>query len=92
MSEWISVDDRMPEPGILVMVYSPPQIGDYPDSVRIAFDGIDPESDGDYWLEHGENYEHYCSVAKGGDVEWCGPSEKAPYTHWMPLPSPPVSE
>ncbi|MBG6289481.1 DUF551 domain-containing protein [Pseudomonas nitroreducens] len=90
MSEWIRCSEQMPEPGVLVMVYSPPQPGDYPDSVRIDFDVIDPESDGDYWVNHGEHYEHWCCIAKGGDdIEWRGPSEKAPYTHWMPLPEPP---
>ncbi|TLX52783.1 hypothetical protein DN824_21995 [Stutzerimonas nosocomialis] len=86
-ARWISVEERMPEPGVTVLVYAPPQPGDHPGDVRISFDGIDPESDGDYWIDHGEHYEHYCCVAKGGDVDWHGPSEKAPYTHWMPLPA-----
>lgn len=39
------------------------------------------------WMQHNDNYEHYCMVAKGGsDISWSGPSEKAPYTHWMPIP------
>ncbi|MDU9398078.1 DUF551 domain-containing protein [Pseudomonas sp. zfem003] len=90
MSQWIKCSERMPESGVLVMVYSPPQPGDYPDSVRIDFDAIEPESEGDYWINHGEHYEQWCIIAKGGDdIEWRGPSEKAPYTHWMPLPAPP---
>lgn len=89
--QWISVDDRMPPPGETVMVYSPPEPGDHPGDVRISFDAIDPESDGDYWIAHGENYEHWCCIAKGGDdIDWHGPSEKAPYTHWMSLPPPPA--
>lgn len=87
---WFSVDDRLPEPGVTVMVYSPPQPGDYPDDVRISFDGIDPDSDGDYWIAHGEHYEHYCAVAKGGDHSWSGPSQKAPYTHWRYVPDIPA--
>lgn len=88
---WISVEERLPEPGMGVLVYTPPQPGDWPDSVRISIDGIDPESDGDYWVEHGEHYEHWCCIAKGGDdINWHGPSEKAPYTHWMPLPDLPA--
>ncbi len=90
MSEWIKCSERLPEPGVTVMVYAPPQPGDWPDTVRISFDGIDPEGDDPtYWMDHGEHYEHYCCVAKGGDHDWTGPSEKAPYTHWMPLPEPP---
>lgn len=85
--QWISLDDRLPVSGVLVMVYTPPQPGDYPDDIRISFDYIDPDSDGDTWYYHDEHYEHFCCVGKGGDgIEWRGPSEKAPYTYWQPLP------
>lgn len=87
---WVSVNDRLPDPGMLVLVYSPPQPGDWPDSIRIEFDFIDPDSDGPFWHNHSEHYEHYCCVAKGGSgVEWTGPSANASYTHWMPLPPSP---
>lgn len=85
-SPWIPMTERMPEPGVTVMAYTPPQPGDYPDDFRITFDAIDPESDGDYWMAHGEHYEHWCCIAKPADHDWQGPSEKAPYTHWMPVP------
>jgi hypothetical protein len=49
---------------------------------------LDFKEDG-VWAHHNDHYEHYCAVAKGGcDVEWIGPSEKAPYTHWKSLGSP----
>ena len=72
---------------VLVMVYIPPQKDDDPESVRIDFDFIDTGIAEDYWYNHGENYEHFCCVAKPeGSI---GPKEKAPYTHWMPLPKAP---
>jgi hypothetical protein len=73
----------------LVMVYSPPTEEDWPDSNRVKFDHIDTDIGKDYWFDHGEHYEHYCCVGK--PVGSIGPREKAPYTHWMPLPTSPDS-
>lgn len=91
MSEWISVSERLPEPGVTVLVYTPPQPDDWPDSVRIELDGIDPEDDDKTsWAGHNRHYEEWCCIAKGGDsIDWHGPSEKAPYTHWTPIPEKP---
>ena len=86
MSEWISVDERLPEVGVLVLVFVPPS--KYQDHSDMRFDCIDPnDDDAASWYEHNEHYEHFCCIAKPpGSI---GPSEKAPYTHWMPLPPPP---
>jgi hypothetical protein len=88
--EWISVDDRMPDAGVLVVVYSPPTEYDWPGYDNISFDCIDPEDDDHAtWKGHNEHYEHYCCVAKGeGSV---GPSADAPYTLWAPIPKLPSS-
>ena len=91
LSGWISVDERLPEVGELVLVYSPPQPGDYPDDVRISFDCIDPNDDDHAsWMGHNEHYEYYCCVAKPEGST--GPSEQAPYTHWHALPAAPGTE
>jgi len=86
--KWIRVDERLPSVDQLVMVYSPPTQYDHPGEVNINFDCIDPNDDDHAsWLNHNEHYEHFCCVAKPeGSI---GPSEKAPYTHWMPIPPPP---
>jgi hypothetical protein len=87
-NQWISVDERLPEVGVLVLVYSPPTKYDHPGDMNIGFDCIDPnDDDHKSWLNHNEHYEHFCCVAKPeGSV---GPSADAPYTHWMPLPEAP---
>lgn len=88
VQQWISVDDRLPEAGIPVLVYTPNGPDDYPEDINIRFDFICP--DYEYWHNHSEHYEHFLCIAKGGaDCPMTGPAENAPYTHWMPLPAPP---
>ena len=51
-ASWISVDERLPEVGVTVLVYEPFRHGeDWPDTVRIFFDYICPDYDG--WRTHG---------------------------------------
>lgn len=93
MAGWISVDERLPEVGVTVLVYEPFRHGeDWPGTVRISFDHICPDYEG--WHDHCASYEHFMAVggvnACGPDVTCVGPSEKAPYTHWQPLPAPPL--
>lgn len=79
-SPWVAVSERLPKPGVSVLVYSP--------SDALYFDHIDEDcDDGDRWYGHDQSYEHYCNVAKpAGSV---GPDCEAPYTHWMLIPEPP---
>ncbi len=81
---WIPVTESLPEKGVSVLVYSPT-----PEDGYVAIDCIDEDCDsGERWYAHSEGYDHYCSVAKG-DFPHTGPSEQAPYTHWMPYPDVP---
>lgn len=87
--EWIPVSERLPETGVMVIVRSPAQDGDWTDDDRIAFDHI--SEDYEDWHAHCESFEHYMAVggsnAAGPDVVCTGPSQKAPYTHWTPIPA-----
>lgn len=83
---WISVAERLPEVGIDVLVYEPSRPDDWPGTLRVYIDHISEDYEG--WYSHGEAYEHYLAVA-GADVTCTGLSEKASYTHWMPLPAAP---
>lgn len=86
---WISVDERLPPVSELVVVFTPWCENDWPGSVNIGLDCIDPNDDEHAsWEGHNNHYEHYCCVAKGEDCT--GPSEKAPYTHWHALAPIPV--
>ena len=75
-SPWIPVSERLPEDHVLVVVlwYE----SDSDDSRRIDIDYIEEEMWGD-WFNRAEHF----NIAGGN----C--NEEAPYTHWMPLPSPP---
>lgn len=85
--EWQPIETAPKD--VLVMVYTPPQTTDWPDAIRIGFDYIDSGIAEDYWYNHGEDYEHFCCVSKPEGST--GPKEKALYTHWMPLPPPPLN-
>ena len=84
--KWISVKDRLPEKGVPVLVFVPRK-GD--EEKYITIDLLDPDSDGDIWYWHNDNYERYVLAGPPGSI---GPSEEAPYTHWQPLPEPPKGE
>jgi hypothetical protein len=84
---WISVNDRLPEDDLPVMVYTPARDGE---EERIDFEF---RYEG-CWYHHNDSYDHYMAVGGPNAVpgELCtGPDAEAPYTHWMPLPPPPVS-
>ena len=60
-------------------------------------DSTDPENperhDFDYledgvWANHHDNYDHFVCCAPAGSI---GPSEEAPYTHWLDIPEVPAA-
>ena len=90
---WLPIESA-PKDGTLVVLYSPNGPDDWPDSFQVTFDYFC--EDYENWFHHSEAHEHYMAVggsnACGPDVVCTGPSEKAPYTHWMPLPAAPVAK
>jgi hypothetical protein len=81
---WIPCAEN-PADGTVAIVYVPESAEEYAD-IR-----IDCWED-DRWVSHSESYEHYMIVGGAAAVpgETCtGPSEDAPYSHWMALPTPP---
>ena len=85
-AQWISVEDRLPDDNELVLVYTPGDDG------GTEFDFIE----GGVWSDHEDSYQHFLDIGGssgcGDDVSVTGPSQEAPYTHWMPLPEGPDSE
>lgn len=80
MSEWISVEDRLPDEGVPVWGAT---LGQFPMIAALQVD-----ADGWLW---GEVYAHYpsdgkwaCDYEVNDDYSWI--------THWMPLPEPPKGE
>ncbi|WFQ80947.1 DUF551 domain-containing protein [Xenorhabdus sp. SF857] len=86
--EWIKCSDRLPENGTHCLVFTPDSDEE---NSRIDFEYYDY----DFWHFHSDNYEHFMMVGGTAAVPDCvcvGPSEVAPYTHWMPLPEIPKGE
>jgi len=79
---WISVERELPPEEELVLVYTPPRGIHYDECVDFdwIFEGM--------WYNHNDFYEHYIIV--GGPKLGPGPSEEAPYTHWMRIPELPT--
>jgi hypothetical protein len=89
-ASWVPVSERLPDDGAAVLVYTPPRNGE---EERMSFDCRD---DG-VWFKHNDCHEHYMAVTGGkgclDDGTPCtGPSEEAPYTHWMRVSPPSTAD
>ncbi len=79
MSAWQTIDTA-PQEEVLVVVYWRDENGEHHE-----FDFREEERDWN-WHFHEELVEYAYMVAPPGSRM---PPERAPYTHWMPLPPPP---
>jgi hypothetical protein len=75
MSDWISVEERLPEEGILCNVFWYED-----DHWQMEIDYIEEGMWG-AWFNRAEHF----NIA-GGNCK-----EEAPYTHWMQIPIPPIN-
>lgn len=75
LCEWVSVEDKLPETEDLVLV-------------AWLQDG---ESMLDIDLYHEECWLHWFNRAEHYNIAGGNCNEEAPYTHWMPLPKPPLA-
>lgn len=79
MSEWQPIS-AAPEGRLLVVLWLDKTDKRNPE--RHDFDYLE---DG-VWVKHADNYDHFLCVAPPGSS---GPSEDAPYTHWLLIPDAP---
>jgi hypothetical protein len=80
---WVACSERLPDDAVLVLVFTPPSCdNEGGQSFDMRDDGV--------WIEHNNNYEHFCAVA-GGCEQCSGPSENAEYTYWAHLPPAPTT-
>ena len=88
MMEWISVKDRLPEPGKIVLVHQVYSWQRFEDGAAVTVGRLRPTENGcvSYW-----EFQYYRPDFRDGTVLdngiICPGSEYI--THWMPLPEPP---
>lgn len=89
--EWISVSDRLPEPGKIVLVHQVYSWQQFEDGAAMTVGRLRPTENGrvSYW-----EFQYYRPDFRDGTVLdngiICPGSEYI--THWMPLPEPPEED
>ena len=88
-SAWVSVDDRLPEPGVTVLAYY--RILDADGTPACAgYDGNGGCIAQDHCERLGDHGDPYGWVMRESDPDqWPAGYVTTPYSHWMPLPAPP---
>ena len=89
VQEWISVDDRLPEPEQSVILYTREieTYGKYYEKKKIYRNIYMGYFDGDEWLT---SYCHGCEYIFRMNEKY--PNETIEVTHWMPMTPPPKGE
>jgi hypothetical protein len=86
MSEWISVEDRLPEEDVPVLVVSKSTGAQYITTAMIFFED-DGENSGWVWAQLCATYNP--NLLDKGEYEF---DDDYNYTHWMPLHQPPMQQ
>ena len=89
VQEWISVDDRLPEPkqDVILCTREIETYGKHHEKKKIYRNIYMGYFDGDEWLT---SYCHGCEYIFRMNEKY--PNETIEVTHWMPLPKPPKGE
>jgi hypothetical protein len=93
MNKWISVKDRLPEPGVKVIAYFLNEFGKHRRIMAMYAPPktVEAETD-DEWCDYDEKTDNYyipCGWYEHNEFDETHWGIDNNITHWMPLPKPP---